>query len=87
VTDTAGEPKHYLIGRVREALATDPRVNELTIQVTVAGDKIFLTGTVATAERRDAISAVVEELLPEYEIHNETTVQSYQAAPEPETLT
>ena len=81
-----GEPKHYLVGRVREALATDPRVNELTIQVTLAGNKVFLSGTVATPERREAITAVVGELLPEHEVHNETTVQAYEPAPEIETL-
>ncbi|MCA1832015.1 MAG: BON domain-containing protein [Actinomycetota bacterium] len=84
--DAPAEPKHYLVGHIREALAQDARVNELTIQVTIAGEKIFLTGNVATAERRDAITEVVGEVAPGYNVHNETTVQAYEAAPDAETL-
>ncbi len=80
------EPKAYVIGRVREALAQDPRVNEITIQVTVTGDKVFLHGTVSTQERKDAITTVANELLPEYDVYNETTVESYEPASEMEQL-
>jgi hypothetical protein len=83
--DTA-EPKAYLISRVREALAQDPRVNEITIQVTVTGNKVFLHGNVATRERKDAISEVVNELLPDHEIFNETNVESYEPATDVEQL-
>jgi len=70
------EPDQYLIERVREALAEDPRVGELYVQVTIAGGKVFLAGSVATAERQRAISDLVQELLPDHEIHNLTTVSS-----------
>ena len=82
----AAEPKHYLIGRIREALAADPRVNELDIQVTVAGRKIFLSGHVATAARRDAIRQAVTELLPDYQVHNEVTVSPLGGTGEVENL-
>lgn len=78
---TSGEPDQYLIERVREALAEDPRVGELYVQVTVAGGKVFLSGTVATPERKAAMSEVVAELLPGHQIHNLATVSSL---PDPE---
>lgn len=70
-------PKHYLLAHVREALATDPRVNELHIDTQVAGNRVVLTGYVATEERKALITEVVKELLPEYEIHNQTTVGTF----------
>ena len=68
------EPKAYLVAHVREALARDARVNELHVDVTVAGKRVFLTGEVTTEDRRRAVTDVVRELLPEYEVHNETSV-------------
>jgi enamine deaminase RidA (YjgF/YER057c/UK114 family) len=73
---TSGEPDQYLIERVREALAEDPRVGELYVQVTVAGGKVFLSGAVATPERKAAMSEVVAELLPDHQIHNLATISS-----------
>lgn len=71
------EPKHYLVGKIREALAEDARVNELDIQVTVAGRKVFVSGNVTTADRRKAISTVLAELLPGYDVHNEVRVNRF----------
>jgi osmotically-inducible protein OsmY len=70
------EPDPYLIERVREALAEDPRVGELYVQVAVAAGKVFISGTVATEERKVAMSELVRELLPDHEVHNMTTVSS-----------
>ena len=80
------EPRQYLIERVSRALARDPRVNVLDVEVTVAGGRVFLTGSVPTQARKEAISHVVRELLPEYEICNETTVVSYAPATESEDI-
>jgi hypothetical protein len=68
------EPPHYLVQRVREALAHDERVSELEVKVKVFGRRVFLTGPVSTEERRVAIDEVLAEVLPDYEIHNETQV-------------
>ena len=68
------EPKHYVVAHVREALARDSRVNELEIEITVVGDRIFLSGDVTTNERRAAIEQVVHECVPRYEIFNEVSV-------------
>lgn len=80
------EPERYLVAHVREALASDPRVAELNVDVAVAGRKIFLTGTVATTGHREAVSEVVGELLPDYEIFNETSAPDLAAPGEPEEL-
>ncbi|MBD0349339.1 MAG: BON domain-containing protein [Thermoleophilia bacterium] len=82
----AEEPKQYVIERVHRALAEDPRANVLDVEVTLAGGRVFLTGDVATQARKDAISEVVRELLPDHEVCNETTVVSYAPATEPEDI-
>ena len=64
------EPRHYIVQRVREALAHDGRTNELDLTVSVNGEKVFITGSVPTPERRDAIGVVAREVLPEHEVHN-----------------
>jgi len=65
---------HYLIQRIREALAHDPRVGELELAVNVRGGKVFITGTIHSDERRRAVSEVVEEVVPDLEVHNQTQV-------------
>ena len=68
------EPEDYAIQRLRDALATDARVAEMGVEVRVVAGKVFLTGQVATAERHDAVGVVATEVLPDYEVHNETVV-------------
>lgn len=71
MTDEAPE---YLIGRIHQALATDHRTGELELDVRLAGGRIFLTGGVATDERRGAVEEVVREVAPDMEVVNELTV-------------
>ena len=80
------EPDVYTIEHIRDALAQDDRVNELGVHVTMTPSGVFLTGDVATPERRDAITEVVRELLPDVEIHNQTTVAVYPEPPDMEVL-
>jgi osmotically-inducible protein OsmY len=80
------EPSEYLVQHIRERLAQDPRVNELDIQVVVAGERVFVTGHVATQERQETVKVVVEEIAPGYEVCNETTVNQPTASPEVEQL-
>jgi osmotically-inducible protein OsmY len=70
----------YVIERVHQALAEDPEIHELGIQVAVAGAQVFLTGHVGTAERRRAISTVAQRVLPDHTIHNQTTVGAFPEA-------
>lgn len=70
------ESDRYLVAHIREKMAQDPRVNELELEIQVTtGRKVFIMGTVPTRERQQAISEVARELLPDHEIHNQTTVQ------------
>ncbi len=80
------EPKAYLVAHVREALARDARTSELHVDVTLAGQRIFLTGEVASEEHRRAVGEVVTELCPDYEVHNETAVPPLESPAEPEQL-
>ena len=80
------EPRQYVVERVHRALAQDPRISALDIEVTLAGGRVFLTGDVPTQERKDAISVVVAELLPDHQVCNETTVATLAPAGEPEEL-
>jgi hypothetical protein len=76
------EPNAYLVEHIREHLLRDPRVGELDIHVAVEGTLVFVTGHVSTEDRRIAISSVLANLLPDYEVRNEATVAAYPEAPE-----
>ena len=65
----------YLVAQVHEALVHDPRTAEAGVEVTVSDNKVFLSGTVATEERRVAVADVAASVLPAgYEVRNETSV-------------
>jgi osmotically-inducible protein OsmY len=86
VPEHPDEPKQYTVARVGEALAHDPRLGELDIQVKVVGDQVFLTGSVSTAARHELVGQVVEELLPDHHVHNEVVVTTASGEPEQEEL-
>jgi osmotically-inducible protein OsmY len=85
-THPAEEPEKYLVQRVRDALAADPRVGELHVDVSIRGTRVFLTGQVPSRERREAIAQVVHEVLPEHQVANHVTVDPIAGHPEVETL-
>jgi osmotically-inducible protein OsmY len=80
------EPEKYLVQRVRDALAGDPRVGELHVDVSIRGGRVFLTGSVPSAERRDAIADLVSDVLPDHEVHNHVTVEAISGSAETESL-
>lgn len=80
MTQEPRSDEEYRAQHVREVLAEDPRVAELGIAVTVVGDHVYLSGEVATAERRQAIAVVTAEVLPQHEVHNHVGVTSLSAA-------
>jgi osmotically-inducible protein OsmY len=57
-------------------LIHDPRVAEQDLKVEVKEHRVRLGGNVATPQLRQTITEVASELLPGYEIVNETTVVS-----------
>ncbi len=81
-----GEPPHYKVQRIREALAHDRRVGKLELAVTVRAGKALITGSVPSPEVQSAISEVVKEVAPELELHNQTVVAAYPESEEVERL-
>jgi hypothetical protein len=77
-------PEPYLAEHVKDALANDPRLSELHVDVTITSGKVFLTGSVGSEERREALTAVVGEVLPDLEVVNHTTVEAPAGRPEPD---
>jgi hypothetical protein len=77
----------YVIARVREALAQDPRTNLLDVQVRVLGAVVYLLGTVESADRRAAAEQVAREAMPEdVSLVNELWVDDYGGIPSREDL-
>src|SRR5437868_10518981 len=68
------EAQHHLAAHLRQALATDPRVNEPHLSVAVTADDIVVSGQVATAGRRRAVEAVLDELVGAAHVRNEVEV-------------
>jgi predicted nucleotidyltransferase len=62
------------VARMHEALAEDPRTNELDIQVEAAEGKVLLRGEVMTEERRQRIERIAREIVPQVEIENQIRV-------------
>jgi osmotically-inducible protein OsmY len=81
------EPEDYAIQRLRDALTSDERVAEMGVQVRMVAGKVFLTGQVATTERQQAIGSLATEMLPDYEVHNETVVTTVADRPRVERIT
>ena len=76
----------YLVGRIRQALAEDPRVNKQDIRVEVLDKRVHLFGDTSTEERRAAISEVVSEVAPDLEIRNEIAVRRVDVPIVPEVI-
>jgi osmotically-inducible protein OsmY len=71
---TNPEPDPYLAAHVREALANDPRVSELGVEVEIDANAVILSGTVTSPEQREAASEVAHDLVPDHQVRNETVV-------------
>lgn len=86
MTEARPEVDPYVIGEVQDALAKDPRSSELGLNVTIDNGVIFVTGEVATEERRDAIDEVLKDVASGHEIHNQLTVADMSEPSEAENL-
>jgi osmotically-inducible protein OsmY len=64
----------YVAEHVRRAITTDPRSAEQGVDVRVVGDDVFLSGTVTSDERRDAITDVATEAADGRTVHNDVCV-------------
>ncbi len=83
---TGDEPTAYREEDLRRALATDPRVNELELSVRVLGDRVVVSGVVATEERRAAVGDVLAELVPDLAVDNRSSVLATSTTPSEERL-
>jgi osmotically-inducible protein OsmY len=82
-----GAPDEYLVAHASEALITDSRVAELGLHVSVSGLDVFVTGDVSTEDQRQAVSEVLQQVLPDHTIHNQVATPDLQEVGEPEELT
>jgi osmotically-inducible protein OsmY len=79
-------PDVYVAEHVRDALAKEPRLSELHVEVTITSGKVFLTGTVGSEERRNLLTTLVRALVPDHEVVNHTTIDAPAAGPDVEKL-
>ena len=79
------EPE-YLIGRIRNALATDPRVCKQDVEITILGRQVYLSGSTSTEERRLHIAEVTSEVAPDLEVVNDVTVIEVEGPSRPEVI-
>ena len=71
------EPRdEYLPEAIREKLIHDPRVAEQDLNVQIQQHRVMLGGNVASPQLKQRITEVAQELLPDYEVVNETSVVS-----------
>ena len=73
-------PGPYREESLRQALATDPRVMESELEVSIAGSRVVISGTVPTEGRREAVTDVARERFP---IWRSTTGPSCRRCPPP----
>ena len=76
----------YLVGRIQNVLATDPRTNKQDVKIMVRNGRVYLTGETSTDERRRTIAQVVSEVVPELEVRNELKVIELSEPAEPEVI-
>ena len=76
----------YAGERLREALAADPQVSDLSLQVATVAGNVFVTGQVATQERIDAVSEIAARVLPDHVVHNDLTLITLSDTPAVEQL-
>lgn len=67
-------PETYLVGRIMDRFARDPRTAELEVDVELDEGVVVLTGSVATPERRDALTEIAGGVVPGYRVRNHVTL-------------
>lgn len=67
-------PDTYLVGRLKDALARDPRTGEQDVKILVEGSRILLRGEAPSAEHRTATEDVIRDAAPGYQIDNQIKV-------------
>jgi hypothetical protein len=80
-----GSVRDYDEEALRQLLATDPRVLEQELDVTLLDDRVVVAGVVPTEERRLAVCEVLAEAVGDLSIEDRTEVARFPppARPEP----
>jgi hypothetical protein len=86
MADQSSDRDPYQAEHLREALAQDPRVGELGVDVEIVGETVVLRGTLTSTERQTAATAIAHNLMPNYAVRNETAVPDCPEAPQVEHL-
>lgn len=76
----------HLASRVREALAEDPRLNVLDVEVRIVGDAMHLHGELSSAELIEVAERIAHELAPELAIINRLSVCQAVRSPDHERI-
>lgn len=76
-------PEPYVVAHVREALATDPRVAALGLEVVATSGVLVLLGRVGTEQQRAGAGEVAVDAAPGYAIRNDLEVVDVSAPPAP----
>jgi hypothetical protein len=74
---TMPEDDAYRAAHLQAALAVDDRVQEPELEVLVSAGRAQVRGVVPTVQRQEAIHEIIEELAPDLEVDNLTTVADY----------
>jgi osmotically-inducible protein OsmY len=77
---------HYLAAEIQEALARDPRLAELHLDVTVVSGAVHISGEVATEERRAAVLELLRERFADRDVHCHVTVTQTEGPQAPEAI-
>ncbi|WP_019813460.1 BON domain-containing protein [Saccharomonospora saliphila] len=81
-----GEAPEYRAARLRRTLAEDTRTAELGIQVSVRGEHVYLSGSVASAACKESLDTVLLEREPALAVHNDVRVVEAGEPGDPEVL-
>ncbi|MDP9354515.1 MAG: hypothetical protein M3R02_04400 [Chloroflexota bacterium] len=72
MADRWTNPNPYLAEQVHEALAQDPRVDELGIDVEIAGEMAVLRSPRTSSQCQKVTTDTERNLLPNHHVRNET---------------
>ncbi len=87
VRDTPTElPREYQAEHVRQALAADPRVSALGLEIEIGDAEVWVRGLVATKARRDAALEIVRAACGECVVRDGLEVVSLTLEPDEEQL-
>ncbi|HSE97750.1 MAG TPA: BON domain-containing protein [Blastocatellia bacterium] len=76
----------YMVGKIQQALATDPRVNKLDVKIMIIQGRVHLTGSTSSEQRKRAIAQVVSETVPGLEVRNDLSVIEISQPSPPEVI-